>query len=382
MAQDSAPINIGMVLAKQGVFAEIGRDGARGAMLAVDDVDSKVNGRLVKVIWYDDPDPQSAQQNTSKLIDSDKVVAVVGGLNSASSLAEASVAKRAKIPLMVITGSAREITGKDCNRYTFRAYFTAQVAARALVPELIKKGKRWYFLSPNYATGVDAYNSMKEELVKLGGTEVGADKVPLGTSDYSSFILKIREAKPDVVAFSLTGIDIDNFLKQWSQYGMKDKIPVGDPYLSESSVWSLNKGSATGTYVKIWQYSDPDLSPIERKFAADYRAKYGMPASMVAWDGWMSMRMILDAIRAGKSTDPASIVHQLETLKWSDRKTPSYFRPWDHQFIHPVVVVNAHEPKADKWDLLDIVKTVPEKVEDNDKIFGTKAEVGCEMGSL
>ncbi|MGI4814345.1 MAG: ABC transporter substrate-binding protein, partial [Janthinobacterium lividum] len=114
MAQDAnAPIAIGMVLSKQGVFSDIGRDGARGAMLAVDDVDAKVLGRPIKVIWYDDTDPQTAQQNMIKLIDHDKVVAVVGGVNSASSLAEGSVAKQNKIPLVVIVGSATEITGKS-----------------------------------------------------------------------------------------------------------------------------------------------------------------------------------------------------------------------------------------------------------------------------
>ncbi|MGI4812663.1 MAG: ABC transporter substrate-binding protein [Janthinobacterium lividum] len=383
MAQDNSPIPIGMVMSKQGVFADVGRDGARGAMMAIDDVGSKINGRPVKLIWYDDPDPQSAQQNTQKLIDNEKVVAIMGGTNSASSLAESSVAKNSKIPVVIMTGSATELTGKSCNRYTFRTYYSAGVAARALVPELIKKGKKWYFLAPNYAAGLDAYTGMKGQLDKMGGTEVGYDKLPVGTTDFSSFILKIRQANPDVVGFSFAGLDIDNFLKQWAQYGMKDKIPVGDPFLSESSLWALDKDSATGTYAKIWQYTDPSLSPAEKKFAAAYRAKYNLPASMVAWEGWMSMRAILDAISAGKSTAPASIVHQLETLQWHDTKIPSYYRAWDHQFIHPLLIVNARAPKAsDKYDLLDIEKSVPESAADIEKIFGTQAEVGCHMDSL
>ncbi|MGI4812662.1 MAG: ABC transporter substrate-binding protein [Janthinobacterium lividum] len=383
LAQDNSPIPIGIVMSKQGVFADVGRDGARGAMMAVDDVDSKIDGRPVKLIWYDDPDPQSAQQNTQKLIDNEKVVAIMGGTNSASSLAEASVAKRSKIPLIIMTGSATEITGKSCNRYTFRTYFSAGVAARALVPELIKKGKKWYFLAPNYAAGQDAYAGMKGQLDKMGGTEVGYDKLPLGTTDFSSFILKIRDAKPDVVAFSFAGLDIDNFLKQWAQYGMKDKIPVGDPFMSESSLWALDKDSATGTYAKIWQYTDPNLSPAEKKFVTAYRAKYNLPPSMVSWEGWMTMRAILDSIRTGKSTSPASIVHQLETLQWHDTKLPSYYRAWDHQFIHPLLIVNARAPKAsDKYDLLDIEKSVPETSADVEKIFGSQAEVGCNMDAL
>ncbi|MGI4812792.1 MAG: ABC transporter substrate-binding protein, partial [Janthinobacterium lividum] len=270
----------------------------------------------------------------------------------------------------------------SCNRYTFRTFYSAPVVTRALVPNLIEKGKRWYFLAPNYAAGNDAYKGMKKELLRLGGTEVGADVLPLGTTDFSAFILKIRQANPDVVAFSFAGQDLGNFLKQWSQFGMKDKIPVGGPFISESTLWSLDKNSQTGIYAKSWEYNDPALSPLERKFAAAYRAKYGEPASMVAWDGWMSMRAIIDGIKGAKSTDGPAIVQQLETIQWHDRELPSYYRSWDHQFIHSLLIVQARAPKADKWDIVDIRQTVPAKGEDIDKIFGDRAEVGCQMGEL
>ncbi|MGI4813590.1 MAG: ABC transporter substrate-binding protein [Janthinobacterium lividum] len=379
-AQDSTtPVPIGMVLSKQGNFADVGRDGARGAMLAIDDAGGKVLGRPIKLVWYDDPDPQTAQQNMSKLIDAEKVVAVLAGTNSASSLAEASVAKRTKIPTVIFTGSAKEITGKDCNRYTFRTYYSANIAARALVPSLMPHGKKWYFVVPNYAAGLDAYQGMKQELVHQNGEEVGMDRVPVGTSDFSSFILKIRDAKPDVVAMTLTGLDIDNFLKQWAQYGMKDKIPVADPFMNDSSLWSLSTENVTGTYAMIWQYADPQNSPMEKRMIVAYRKKYGSPPTLNAWEGWMSMRAIIDAINGAKSTDSKAIVQQFETIKWTDREPASYYRAWDHQFIHPLLIVQARPPKTEKWDVVDVVKRVPTKGDDVEKLFGDKAEVGCNM---
>lgn len=68
------------------------------------------------------------------------------------------------------------------------------------------------------------------------------------------------------LAVSFSGTDLNNFLKQWVQYGLKGKIPIADPFLSESNLWSLDKDSSEGTYTKVWQYSDPNLSPIKRKF--------------------------------------------------------------------------------------------------------------------
>ncbi|MGI4814285.1 MAG: ABC transporter substrate-binding protein [Janthinobacterium lividum] len=377
-----APVAIGLLLSKQGVFSETGQQAARGAMLAVDDVGGKVLGRAVKVDWFDDPDPQTAQQNMSKLIDTEQVVAVVGGASSSSALAEAAVAKRSKIPLVVVTGSAQEITGKQCNRYTFRTFMTVPVASRALAPALLKKGKRWYFIASNYAFGQEAYAAMKQQLVQAGGEEVAYDKLPLGTSDFSSFILKIRQAKPDAVMFALTGNDIRNFVQQYVQYGMKDKIPLGDPVLGESTIWSLDKDSLTGLYAKQWQYNDPANSSEEKQFATRFRAKYGEEPSVVSWDGWMSMRAVLSAIDQGKSTNAASIVHQLETISWHDRSVPTFYRAWDHQLIHQVLVVNARAPGKDKWDTFDIIDKVPANAADIDAFYGKQADSECKLGEL
>ncbi|MGI4812689.1 MAG: ABC transporter substrate-binding protein [Janthinobacterium lividum] len=381
-AQATTPISIGLLLPKQGVLGEVGEDSARGAMLALDDVHGKALNRPVKLVWLDDPNPQAAQENFSKLLDNEHVAAVVGGSGSASALAEAALATRRKTPLMIVTGGATELTGKNCSRYTFRTFSPIQVESRALSKPLLAQGKKWYFLIPDYATGYDTYKYMKAELVKAGGQDLGMDKVPLSATDFGSFILKIRQAKPDVVAVGLVGDGYVSFLKQWQQYGMAGKIPVGDPSITDSMFWALEPNALTGTYVKLWDYKDPANPPAEQKFTADYRAKYGIPPSSVVWSGWMSMHAVLAAIEAGKSTDSASIVHQLETLQWHDRKVTSYYRPWDHQFIHPIAIAVAHAPKADKWDVMSVSQSIPDDNSQVDAIFGTRAEVGCQMGDL
>ena len=82
-------------------------------------------------------------------------------------------------------------------------------------------GKKWYFLTANYAFGQDIAKSFKEILAKAGGTVVGDDDVPLNTPDYSSFILKIRQAKPDMILGGVPAGDLSTFLKQWNEMGMK-----------------------------------------------------------------------------------------------------------------------------------------------------------------
>ncbi|MGI4902261.1 MAG: ABC transporter substrate-binding protein, partial [Janthinobacterium lividum] len=198
-AQDASPVTLGILMPKQGVLGEIGRDGQRGAMMAIEDADSKVLNRPVKVVWADDPNPQAAQENFSKMVDADKVVAIVGGISSASTLASSATAKQRKIPFVSVTAATNELTGKLCNRYTFRTFTPISVSARALEGPMLEKGKKWYFIVPNYATGQDIYRDMHADLLKAGGEEVGYDNVAMDNSDFSSFILKIRQAKPDAV---------------------------------------------------------------------------------------------------------------------------------------------------------------------------------------
>jgi len=379
----SDPVRIGIVSAKQGVFAEPGTAAGNGAQLAVEQTGSQVLGRPVQVLWYDDAGPQAAQQSITKLIEEDKVVAVVGGSNSASALAMSAVARRAKVPLVVVAGAAREITGKDCNRYTFRTQLTIPVAARAVAPMLLEQGKRWYFLTASYAFGQDILASMQLALDQADGQVLAADQVPIGVSDFSSYILKIRQARPDVLIAGLGGNDLNNLMKQLADYGMKDRLVVSAPVVTDFAMWAIGPEAAGGVFAKHWQYNDPDNSDEEKRFTAAWQARYGKPPAIEAWQGWVSMRMVLRAIEKANATDGAALVRSLEALTLPGATQPVYYRAWDHQLIHPILVVRGRAPTGgDTWDMLEIVRKVPTNPADVDALYGTRAEVGCTLGEL
>src|SRR5258708_38782466 len=111
-------------------------------------------------------------------------------------------------------GGAADTAGKNRNRYPFRLNTPVAVQSRMLAPYALKYGKRWYPITASFAFGQDILKSSRELLKAAGGTEVGVDEVPLNTADFSSFILKIRQAKPDVVVGGLSAGDLTTFLKQ------------------------------------------------------------------------------------------------------------------------------------------------------------------------
>jgi branched-chain amino acid transport system substrate-binding protein len=381
-AQAEGPIRIGLIYSKQGPGAAIGQYLQRGSELAVEQAGRKVLGRPIELVWLDEPNPQVSQQNMQRLVDENKVVAVVGGNYSSSALAMMSVANREKIPLILTGAAASEITGKSCSRYTFRTQATVPVQMEGLMPYVSQIGKKVYFITASYAFGQDILRASRALLKKVGATEVGVDEVPINTADYSSYILKIRQAKPDVIVGGLVGGDFSNFLKQWNEMGMKDKIPYAAIAVTDTDFWDVGTQASTGIYVKPWYYNNPKNTEAEKKMTADFKKKYNEPPSDKTWSGWMGMRALLESIEAAKSTDAKAIVTQLEKWKNTEEAFPFFFREWDHQMVRPAVIVGVKKQISDKWDYFDVLKNTSESAADTEKAFGTKEEVGCNMPAL
>lgn len=381
-AQAEGPIRIGLIYSKQGPGAAIGQYLQRGSELAVEQAGRKVLGRPIELVWLDEPNPQVSQQNMQRLVDENKVVAVVGGNYSSSALAMMSVANREKIPLILTGAAASEITGKNCSRYTFRTQATVPVQMRGLMPYVSQLGKKVYFLTASYAFGQDILRSSRALLKENGATEVGVDEVPINTADYSSYILKIRQAKPDVIVGGLVGGDFSNFMKQWNEMGMKDKIPYAAIAVTDTDFWDVGPQASTGIYVKPWYYNNPKNTEVEKKMMADFTKKYNEPPSDKTWSGWIGMRALLESIEAAKSTDAKAIVTQLEKWKNTEGEIPFFFRDWDHQMVRPAVIVGVKKQITDKWDYFDVLKNTSDSEADTAKAFGTKEEIGCPMPAL
>jgi branched-chain amino acid transport system substrate-binding protein len=380
-AHADEPIRIGLLLAKTGDIAPQTEYLANGTYLALAERDNKIGGRPVELVWLDEPSPQGAQQNMQKLVQEQKVVAILGGALSSSALAEEATAANLKIPLIIDNAAATDITGKNCNKYTFRLNTPVAVQARMFAPYALNYGKKWYFLTASYAFGQDINRSFHELLAKAGGTAVGNDEVPLNTPDYSSFILKIRQAQPDVVLGGVPAGDLSTFLKQWNELGMRGKIPVCEIAIGDTDIWAVGPQAATGTYTSLWWYKNPVNPPEEQKFTQDYQAKHGKPPADKAWMGWITARSVFESIEKAKSTEPLAIIDALENWRGGSDANPYMYRKGDHQFLLKNLVVQVKDKITDQWDYFDVKATVPEQTGELDALFGSPEVNGCHMNS-
>lgn len=378
-AAAAEPIKIGMIWAKTGSIVDQAEYLAQGSMLALEERDNTLLGRPVEIIWLDEPNPQGAQQNAERLIGEHNVVGIVGGALSSFALAISSVAKKAKIPYVASNAAASDLTGKSCNKYTFRLQPPVEVQTRILAPYCAELGKKWYFLTASYAFGQDIRRSFTDYINSNGGSVVGADEVPVGTPDFSSFILKIRAAKPDVVIGGIAASDLTTFLKQWNELGMKGKIPFAEIAVGNTDLWGVGPEAADGLYTLMWWYKNPNNSREEKVMAATYEKKYGRPAADKAWMGWLGMKSLLESIDMAKSTEAAAIVQALENWQYRRGDVSVGYRSFDHQMTNRVLVAGIHPNISDKWDYFDVKAELPKTPDDIAKAFGSQADSTCKM---
>ena len=225
-------VKIGLDNPLTGTYAALGKNELIGSQYAIEQINAKggILGRKVELLVEDSTsgDAGTAVQKARKLIDRDKVDFLVGNINSALAQAIANVSFEKKVFHVVPGGHTNSVTGSNCHWDVFRICNTTQMEASAVASTLIKTaGKKWYYLTPDYAFGHTLQAGLEKAAAKLGGTKLGGDLTPLGTTDYSSYLIKAQAANPDVIIFLQAGDDAVNALKQAVQFGLNKKYPSG-----------------------------------------------------------------------------------------------------------------------------------------------------------
>lgn len=222
-------VKIGLDNPLTGPLGGLGKNELIGCQLAVEQINAKggILGREVELIAEDSTsgDAGTAVLKARKLIDGDKVDFLLGNTNSALSLAMAQVSNEKNILHVVPGGHTDAVTGASCHWNVFRVCNTTQMEAEAITATLINTyGKNFYYITLDYAFGHTLEAAMVKASTKLGGSRVGGALTPLGTVDFSSYLITAQAVNPDVIIFLLGGDDMVNGLKQAVQFGLDKKV--------------------------------------------------------------------------------------------------------------------------------------------------------------
>ncbi|HZP78936.1 MAG TPA: ABC transporter substrate-binding protein, partial [Pseudolabrys sp.] len=260
-AQGETPIKVGMHDPFTGTYAAEGESEKRGAMMALAEINQKggINGRKVELVLEDDAaNAGLAAQKAHKLIEQDKVNLLMGAVSSATALSVNQVAHDNGMLYMVTGGHTDPVTGSQCHWTTFRICTTTYMLAAGLAGTLYKKfGGKWYFITPDYAFGHTLQESYAKLLKGLGGQVLGNSLAPLGTTDFSSYLIKAQAADPDVIIVLLAGQDAVNGLKQAVQFGLDKRFHIAGAQQELEVLEGLPPEARIGTWVFEWYWKQP-----------------------------------------------------------------------------------------------------------------------------
>jgi len=292
-------VKIGMITTLSGGGSGLGIDVRDGFQLALKQGGGQLGGVDVDLIVNDDGrKPETAKQIADRMVKSDKVDIMTGIIWS--NLAMAVVPAVTKDGIFYISPNAgpSALAGKMCNPNYFNVAWQNDNLHEAMGQHVSDKGyKNVYMLAPNYPAGKDALAGFKRY---YKGGIAGEVYTKLGQSDYAAEISALRAAKPDAVFFFLPGGMGINFLKQYSQAGLKDQIPVFGPAFSFDETILKPVGDAALGVFNTSQWNADIENAANRAFVADFIAEYGRRPSLYASQGYDAARLIGSALAAVK----------------------------------------------------------------------------------
>src|SRR6478752_8891438 len=380
-ARGETPIRMGMVDPLTGVYAAPAGNEVMGAKLAVARINAQggILGRQVELLVEDSAnDVGTGVQKARKLIERDQVNFIIGDVNSGIAQAIAQVTAEKKVLHVVSGGHTDGITGKDCKWNVFRVCNTTRAEANSVSELLFKNyGKKWHFITPDYAFGHTLQQAAAANLKKLGGTITGNELCPLGTTDFSAYLIKARAANPDVLLVLPQGSDMVNCLKQIAQFGIDKQIHVAGLQQELESLEAMPPEARVGIWMFEWYWKQPGVPGVD-KFVADIRKlnKGNVPTAR-HWFGYTSAMSFALIANAQKTTDAVKLAAALENFELPEdvklQPNKVYYRKGDHQLMTSAFVGEAQSNgKDDPEDLFKVDEVVA-----GDKTAPPVNETGC-----
>jgi branched-chain amino acid transport system substrate-binding protein len=369
-------VKIGVLTDLSGPYEQNSGVGAvEAAKMAAEEFGNKINGAPIEIVAADHQNkPDIGAAIARRWFDLDEVDAVTDLVNSAVAFAVLEVAKTDNKAVLLTSAGSADFTGKACapNNSVQWVYDTYEIGA-AIGKALPELGKTWFFITADYVFGRALQDGATAFIEKNGGKVLGGVRHPLGTTDFSSFMLQAQASKADVVAVANGGDDAINAVKSAREFGITEKqkvVPFGLDSLPAIRATSLQLAQGM-MYVSPWL---PGRDAAAKAFFAKFMERRKTAPSSFQVGTYSVVRSYLKAVEATNSDDPKTVIAKMRETPVNDAFTPSGTLRPDGRMVHDVYLVRIKSPAESKgdWDLLDLVATIP-----GDQVFRPIADGGC-----
>jgi len=370
-------IRVGVLSDLSGIYEQNSGNGSvEAAKMAAEEFGGKINGATIEIIAGDHQNkPDVGASVANRWFDVDGVDMITDLVNSAVGFAVVDVAKAKNKTVILTSAGSADFTGKACapDNSIHWIYDTYQMgkAMGTAVPQL---GKTWFFITADYAFGNALEGALTNAIKPAGASVVGSVKAPLGTSDFSSFVLQAQASKAEVVAINNGGDDAINAAKAAREFGLQAKgmkvVALGLDSLPAIKSASLEVAQG-GMYVTTWY---PDLSPQAQAFTKKYIERRKTAPSTFHVGTYSAVLNYLKAVQATNTKDSKTVIANMRTQNFKDAFTNAGTLRPDGRMVHDVYLVQIKTPAESKgeWDLLKVIATIP-----GDQAFRPLADGGC-----
>jgi branched-chain amino acid transport system substrate-binding protein len=379
------PLVIGLTMDASGQYGASGIDERLGAMLAIREFNQKggVLGRQIEALHMDtETTPATGSRVAERLITRNEAAFLIGALHSGVANAISQVAQKYGCVYFNTNSSSPTESGKDCHRVKFVWDGNGTNFAHAIVKNAIKaNGRNWLLLTNDYVWGHNTSKATRALVEANGGKIVDELMVPQNTRDFTSYLLKIQQAKPNVIAAAVGGDDIKALRQQVVQTKLDKSFAWINNQQDWPDVYGLGPDAIFGVFGTSWYYR-LDL-PGVKEFVAKYQKTYpGVQIKVpgnVFYNGYVATRELLRSVEEAGTTNNLAVIKKLEGRKMSalDRMQhhDAWIDPATHQCQQTIYMASYNDKPAEPDDIFRILSQVsPQDVADADAPKACKLE--------
>lgn len=370
-------IRIGFITDMSSVYSDLdGAGGVEAIRLAIEDAGGEINGKKIELLFADHQQKADiASARAREWFDRENLDMLVGGTNSATALAMAAVAAEKQKPFMVIGAGASDLTNAQCSPYTVHyAYDTIALARGTGSAVVADGGDSWFFLTADYAFGHALERDTAAVVEEAGGTVVNKVRIPLGASDFSSFLLQAQSSGAKILGLANAGGDTINAIKAANEFGVNQTMKFAGLLIFINDIHSLGLEDTQGMYLTDgWYWDQSDAS---REWSARFEEKVGRKPSMVQAGDYSAVNFYLQAVKATGTDDADTVMEWMKSNKVNDMFAANgEVRP-DGRMVYDMYLMQVKTPEESTgpWDYYNVVQTLP-----GNEIYTSKEESTCEL---
>jgi branched-chain amino acid transport system substrate-binding protein len=378
-AAQAAPnkVVIGDIDDMSGLYADIlGSGGVEAIKMAIADFGGTVLGQPIEVLTADHQNkPDIAVEKFKEWADRDGLTMLLGGSNSGVSLALSAADKEKHVPFIAISAAAASLTGKDCSPYMIHyGYDTTALANGTAKTILGQGGKSWFFLTADYAFGKQLEAGAASVVKANGGSVVGDVRVPLSTSDFSSYLLQAQGSGAQVLGLANAGADTTNSMKAAAEFGLTKTMRPAALLVFLTDVHAMGLDIAQGLVLTTAWYWDLDNRT--RAFAKRFYNKVGREPTFPQAAIYSATMTYLDAVKAAGATDTDKVMAELHKMKINDAFVQNATIRRDGLLEHDMYIMEVKKPSESKgaWDYYKLLKTMS-----GEEAFGKLSDSACPL---